>query len=140
MICCLRLSELVQMHKDLDTLYNKVHMNKLLAEAMTQIQNTAWSLEMTEGTGQSSPSRPSSDPAVTAALTQPASQSSDILKYPSLVSEPVNSEQQAGDHQISSQNFSMAVIPSQNAELPIVTVSCSSANKCKGHPANDILC
>lgn len=42
-------TELVQKRKDLDTLYNKVHMNKLLAEAMTQIQNTAWSLEMTEG-------------------------------------------------------------------------------------------
>ncbi|XP_016470563.1 uncharacterized protein LOC107792831 isoform X4 [Nicotiana tabacum] len=116
-------TELVQKHKDLDTLYNKVHMNKLLAEAMTQIQNTAWSLEMTEGTGQSSPSRPSRVPAVTAASTQPASQSSNILNYPSLVSEPVNSEQRAADHQISSQNFSMAVIPSQNAELPIVTES-----------------
>ncbi|XP_070007002.1 uncharacterized protein [Nicotiana sylvestris] len=116
-------TELVQKRKDLDTLYNKVHMNKLLAEAMIQIQNTAWSLEMAEGTGQSSPSRPSSVPAVISASTQPASQSSDVLKYPSLFSEHVNLEQRAADYQISSQNFSMAVIPSQNAELPMVTES-----------------
>ncbi|KAK4723742.1 hypothetical protein R3W88_026521 [Solanum pinnatisectum] len=105
--------ELSQKQEDLDTVFNKVHVHKLLAEAMTQVQDTADSvgpLEMTvdvgrtiTGTGESLPNRPSSVPAVTASI-----------------SEPVNSEQRAADPQIYSENFPMAAIPSLNAELPRV--------------------
>ncbi|XP_015089613.1 protein CHROMATIN REMODELING 4-like [Solanum pennellii] len=106
--------ELSQKHEDLDTVYKKVHVHKLLAEAMTQIQDTADSvgpLEMTAdvvgstitGSEESLPNRPSSVPAVTASNA-----------------EPVNSEQRAADPQIYSENFLMAAIPSLNAELPRV--------------------
>ncbi|XP_015169515.1 protein CHROMATIN REMODELING 4-like isoform X2 [Solanum tuberosum] len=106
--------ELSQKQEDLDTIFNKVHVHKLLAEAMTQVQDTADSvgpLEMTvdvdgrtiNGSGESLPNRPSSVPAVTASI-----------------SEPVNSEQRAADPQIYSENFPMAAIPSLNAELPRV--------------------
>ncbi|XP_016554226.2 uncharacterized protein LOC107853764 [Capsicum annuum] len=86
--------ESAQKKKELDTMYNKVHMHKLLAEAMTtQLPDTADTigiLEMTEDdvgrtiteTGQSSPNRPSSVPMATASI-----------------SEPVNSEQRAADPQ-----------------------------------------
>lgn len=109
--------QLAQKQNDLDTIYTKVHMHKLLAEAMTQVHNTAdtvGSLEMTvdlvgrtiTGTRQSLPNRPSSIPAVTASI-----------------SEPVNSEQRAADPQISCENFPMAAIPSPNAEFPRVAES-----------------
>ncbi|KAK6777346.1 hypothetical protein RDI58_024063 [Solanum bulbocastanum] len=112
--------ELSQKQEDLDTVYNKVHVHKLLAEAITQVQDTADSvgpLEMTVVCAflqmllggllaeleNQLPNRPSSVPGVTASI-----------------SEPVNSEQRAADPQIYSENFPMAAIPSLNAELPRV--------------------
>ncbi|XP_060201535.1 uncharacterized protein LOC132630036 isoform X2 [Lycium barbarum] len=91
--------------KELDTIYDKVHVHKLLAEAMTQVEDTADTFDVVgktiTGTGQSSPNRPSSVPAMTASI-----------------SEPVNSEHPPADPQISSENFPMAAIPSPNAEFP----------------------
>ncbi|MCE3050206.1 hypothetical protein HAX54_046628 [Datura stramonium] len=95
--------KLAEKLKDIDTKYNLMHKNPLLAEAMTQAQDTVESIEMTVGTRQSSPHRPSSVPEMTASIL-----------------EPVNSEQRAADPRISSENFSIAAIPSLNAELPSV--------------------